>query len=406
MYAPISRYEDAVGMLQTQCRKKGVVYSLDHVHRFLEDTQNPHMALPPIVHIAGTNGKGSTLTFIASILEQSGYRVGTFTSPHIDCYTERISINGLPIAKQDFVRYLNKILWHPSSKQLTEFELLTAMSYGYFQDTSPDFIVYEVGLGGRLDATNVVSPVVSVITRVGYDHTAILGTTLRQIAHEKSGIIKPHTPVVTGLQAPEVDDVICHHAQRNHAPVIRVFRTANNDISAYKMNAPYQRDNIALAVGAVGQLAKQMGRTITTASSMSHGLSRAYLTGRYERMVIAGRSIIVDVAHNQMGILALLSAIDCEFSQQSPVFMLGIAQHKPAEPIVEPIAKRGYAIYYYTGTHCDWVPLQSIQHIVSGQSPIFPLSLPFSWSCFPKFQPIIITGSLYFVALLRRMNII
>ena len=171
------------------------------------------------VHIAGTNGKGSTAHTLASILQESGYRVGLYTSPHLVDFRERIRVDGLPISKEyvvDFVRRERPFFvpLHPSF-----FELTTAMAFQYFAHRRVDIAVVEVGLGGRLDCTNILSPLLSVITNISLDHTGFLGDTLEQIAREKAGIIKPHIPVVIGETTPETRPVFLETAQRNEADI-------------------------------------------------------------------------------------------------------------------------------------------------------------------------------------------
>ena len=194
-------------------------YDLARIGAFLARLGSPESDTPT-VHIAGTKGKGSTAAMCANILRCQGYRVGLYSSPHLHTFRERISINGVPIPEPRFAEVLEK-LWDPmleisalSDGRVTVFELLTSMGFSYFREEATDFNVIEVGLGGRLDATNVIIPSVSVITSLSLDHTRVLGNTIEEIAWEKAGIIKPGVPVVCAPQEPEAMRVIrdtCHH---------------------------------------------------------------------------------------------------------------------------------------------------------------------------------------------------
>jgi dihydrofolate synthase / folylpolyglutamate synthase len=197
-------------------------FNLTRMVEFLKLLGNPHQKYP-IVHVTGTKGKGSTSAMIASVLQQAGYSAGLYTSPHLVDYAERIQINGQPISHVDMVSLVDEL--KPVIAQvpeLTTFEITTALGFLYFARKQVDFAVVEVGLGGRLDSTNVVTPVVSVITTVSYDHQAILGNTLSEIAAEKGGIIKPGVPVVSASQNQEAAQVLARIAAERNSPIIVV----------------------------------------------------------------------------------------------------------------------------------------------------------------------------------------
>ena len=194
----------------------------------LERLDHPERRIKSI-HVGGTNGKGSTVAFLRSILESAGYRVGTFTSPYFEHFNERISINSQPISDQELIELTNVI--KPLADELdgtelggpTEFEVITAMSLYYFAKMSPvDVVVYEVGLGGRFDSTNVIHPLLSIITSIGLDHTAILGDTYEEIAFEKAGIIKNGVSVITGVKQPEALEVIRKKAVETKSPMYQL----------------------------------------------------------------------------------------------------------------------------------------------------------------------------------------
>ena len=194
--------------------RSGIVWDLKRVEKLLEKLGNPHLAART-VHIAGTKGKGSTSAMMASILKQAGYKVGLYTSPHLLSYTERIQVNGKPISEADWTTLVEKLQPHITAVneehefgELTTFEILTVMAFTHFRDVKADWQVMEVGIGGRLDATNVVKPEVCIITSISYDHMEVLGDTLAKIAGEKAGIVKAGVLVVSAPQNPEAMEVI------------------------------------------------------------------------------------------------------------------------------------------------------------------------------------------------------
>lgn len=199
-------------------------FNLDRMFTLLERLGNPHRAFG-VVHVAGTKGKGSTAAMIASVLRAAGYRTGFYTSPHLQEYTERIQVNGVEIGRDEFVALVEEIKPHAAAvEHITTFELTTALGFLYFARKRVDYAVVEVGLGGRLDATNVVDPLVSVITSLSYDHTAVLGNTLAEIAGEKAGIIKPGRAVILAPQKDEARLVVERIARERGAPLTEVGR--------------------------------------------------------------------------------------------------------------------------------------------------------------------------------------
>ncbi|OGW44075.1 MAG: hypothetical protein A2Y66_00170 [Nitrospirae bacterium RBG_13_41_22] len=200
-------------------QKHGIKFGLDNISRLISALDNPHKAFPS-VHVAGTNGKGSTSAIIASVLKAAGLKVGLFTSPHVVSFTERIRVNGEEMTEDDVIKLaeeIKSIVEHLGDFSPTFFEVVTAMALLYFKREKIDIAVIEVGMGGRLDATNIVIPEVSVITNISCDHKEFLGNTLKEIAHEKAGIIKREVPVVTSYQESEVIEVIEKKAAEKEA---------------------------------------------------------------------------------------------------------------------------------------------------------------------------------------------
>jgi len=205
-----------------------VKFSLSRIHALLKSLGDPHKK-SPVIHVAGSKGKGSVTAMVSSILYSNGYKVGMFSSPHIHTFRERIRVNGTPITEKEFIDLVDRI-W-PALQEIsrntnlgsvTLFEALTAMAFVHFKDVQTDFQVIEVGLGGKLDSTNVVDPTVSVITSISFDHMHILGDTLSKIAREKAGIIKVGVPVIVAPQSPEPMKVIRNMARTKCAPMVDV----------------------------------------------------------------------------------------------------------------------------------------------------------------------------------------
>jgi dihydrofolate synthase/folylpolyglutamate synthase len=307
-------------------------YDLRRMHELLVRLDNPHLKAAT-VHIAGTKGKGSTAAMIASTLTASGYRTGLYTSPHLIDLRERMRVDNALISRSVLVRLVNRLKKEIEAVnaraafgRLTTFEVLTALGLAWFAEEEVDFQVVEVGLGGRLDATNVVCPRVSVITTIGLDHTEVLGKTLPLIAAEKAGIIKPGVPVVSARQAPEVDDVIAAVCDRLGSPLIRVGReiTWRGDrpaggrqvvdiagrLGEYRVRLPllgeYQIANAAAAVGAL-EVLQEKGFHISI-SGIVRGLESVRWPGRFQ---VIGRQplIIADGAHNPAAALEFSRAV-------------------------------------------------------------------------------------------------
>lgn len=261
------------------------------------------------IHIAGTNGKGSVSIFVSSALKTAGYKVGTFVSPYIVDFCERIQINGEYISQEDLCRLSQRVI--DTKIDLTEFEFITAVGFLYFSENNIDIAVLETGLGGRFDATNVIdSPLVSVITKIGLDHTAVLGDTIEQIAKEKCGIIKGNTVVTTHTQPQAAYDVIKSYSQNVITPNINDLTNVNISVLGnsftyknqnYKTNlgGEYQIENALVAI----ETLKNCGLTITD-DNIKIGLERAFIPARLE-VVSQNPLIVIDGAHNPDGANAL-----------------------------------------------------------------------------------------------------
>ena len=310
-------FDEALEYLQGRLRI-GVKLGNDRFLALLERLGNPQNHLR-VIHIAGTKGKGSTTAMVASILSAAGYKVGAYLSPYVYDVRERVQINGEMISRSDFARWISAIQPHVEALErtdlgaTTEFELKTAVGLCYFAEQIVDFAVVEVGLGGRLDATNVISsPLVTVITNIGLDHTEILGETLGAIAAEKAGIIKPGIPCVTGVpvggEAWEVIERIC---RERHAPLVSI-QSPSDDLRSLtlttdrrtlngvhlRLRGAFQAQNAAAALTALDCIDAEALPQVSN-EAVRHGLETAWVPGRLQQ-VSEQPTVVVDVAHNEI----------------------------------------------------------------------------------------------------------
>lgn len=282
----------------------------------------------PSVHISGTNGKGSTAAFVEAILSKSGYKAGLYTSPHLIDVRERIQINREMISPDDLSRITEKIRSNlPDDRHLSFFEFMTLVSFMWFAEQKVDIAVIETGLGGRLDATNVITPKVSVITPISFDHTAHLGNTLKDIATEKCGIIKRGIPTVVAYQVPQVMDVIRRFCDDIGSPLC--LATPDEITSPLGLLGDHQKQNAACAVEAAGLLA-QAGFKI---KNVEEAIAETKWPGRIETVSTNPR-VIVDGAHNVAGAEMLASYVRHTIPREKAVLLLGVLADKDVSGIV------------------------------------------------------------------------
>jgi dihydrofolate synthase/folylpolyglutamate synthase len=319
-----------------------------------------------IVHVAGSKGKGSTSAMLAAVLTAAGYRAGRGLSPHLHTYRERIAVDGELISEADFVRLASRSLAaierlerdEPHLDRVTAFELLTAMSLDAFAVDGCDLAVIETGLGGTLDATNVIEPVASLITALDFEHTAVLGSTLAEIAANKAGIIKPGRPVAVAARDPEALAVITAAARAAHAPMLVAGRdwTVSGDWRSFSaqgawgtyrdlktgMAGIHQVENAGLAIAAV-HLLGDSGIPISE-SAIRSGLASAWLPGRFERVVWPeGPTLVLDGAHTPASAQALAATLASEFPGQSAIVVLGMMRDKDPAAFAAALAPVGGA---------------------------------------------------------------
>jgi dihydrofolate synthase/folylpolyglutamate synthase len=336
--------------------KAGAKFGLERMRILLAALGHPESA-NPCIHIAGTNGKGSTAAFLASIFQAAGYRTGLYTSPHLVAPTERIQIDGEPVTADEFsaafdrvhgiaeaLLHENRLDAHPSY-----FETITAMAFLVFSDRC-DRAVFEVGLGGRLDATNVVSPELCVITPVSYDHESFLGNTIESIAVEKAGILKPDIPVVLSRQNPAAEAVILNRARGLQCPVIRAADSGVTNIRLTPRETSFELDGHTFTSELAGRhqvdnalAAVLAARYLSIPLAAIHaGLQRARWPGRLER-ISTRPDFILDGAHNPAGAAALAAYIQ-EFYAHRPVWLVyGAMRDKAIDEVTSelfPLAER------------------------------------------------------------------
>lgn len=338
----------------------GIKLGLENITEFLARIGNPHHDLKSI-HVTGTNGKGSVCVFISEILRKSGLNVGLYTSPHLIDFTERIKINGRAISKRDVVRLgtelrrvMEAMTAESKEKQLTFFEFTTGLAFKYFAEKDIDIVVAEVGMGGRLDATNVLDPVISAITRIGLEHTNYLGSTIQDIAREKAGIIKQGTSVITCERKPDALSVIVSTCEKKSAPLKRIGR--DFDVSAVRQSLEgttfdysggmslmnlrtsllggYQAENAAAAIAIAEELAS--GGMRITEGDMRKGLLAARWPGRLD-VVSRDPLIVIDGSHNPDGVSTTVETLE-SFEMTPLTFVLGCMDDKDVRGIVEALS--------------------------------------------------------------------
>nr|MBN2277549.1 bifunctional folylpolyglutamate synthase/dihydrofolate synthase [candidate division Zixibacteria bacterium] len=321
----------------------GIKLGLENIAGFLDRIGNPQNRFRSI-HVAGTNGKGSTCAYIEAILRQAGYKTGIFTSPHLVDYRERIRIGGKQIDKKYVTDFVAKYRYVISRRHITFFEACTAMAFNYFADHKVDIAVVEVGLGGRLDATSTLTPLLSIITDISYDHTNILGDTLTKIAYEKAGIIKPGIPILTGVMKAEPLAEITRVSQERGAPLLCLKKNAFiengqpfrfdykfNDLTLKNLEPSlagnHQIRNAALAVAAADMLLP-MGFNLRS-RDIRIGLNKAVWPGRFQKLKRPGRPLIImDVGHNPGGIKSLVDCFRKLYPGRRADIVIGFVKNK------------------------------------------------------------------------------
>ena len=358
-------------------------YSLRHVEELLNRMGDPQLAARTI-HIAGTKGKGSVATMIAQVLSDSGYKTGLYTSPHLHTLRERISVDGSLISEAEFAAtmaevkpFIESMKQDTSFRQLTYFEALTALVFAYFKKKRVDFQVLEVGLGGRLDATNVARPVVCIITPISLDHTQILGNSLEEIAREKGGIIKSGCWVVLSPQPEEAASVITDICREKEAKVVQVGKditwpkiggdlhhqslAIEGRTSKYQVSIPllgdFQLENAAAAVAALEILSSE-GFAIS-AADIAQGLARVKWPGRFQ-ILQQHPTVLVDGAHNVASMKGLVNNIKAYFSYKRIFLVFGTSCDKDIPGIINELVALSPQVIVTRTAHSRAAPLSTL----------------------------------------------
>jgi dihydrofolate synthase/folylpolyglutamate synthase len=383
-------YKEALAWLYGT-QRFGIKLGLENVERLLRELHLPGKD-QRIFHVAGTNGKGSVCAMIDSICRAAGYRTGLFISPHLVTYRERIRVNGRMIDKNEVAEGLTAIRetirdWdrHP-----TFFEITTALALHHFKFSNCELIVLETGLGGRLDATNALAPVVSVIAPIGYDHEKWLGNTLEAIAAEKAGIIKPSVPVVSARQEPAAEKVLRARATECDAP-LEFVSTATDCRYNVGLAGQHQKENAALALAAL-----RAGKIVVSEDAIARGLAEVEWPARFQRW---DERTVIDGAHNPAGAQVLAETWREQFRNQRGTVILAVLREKNVDGIcraLAPIAAR--FILPQIRAERALPPNELVPHLSDVGLPrsvvsSFPESLE---SARANPDPILITGSLHF----------
>lgn len=401
----------------------GVKPGLKRMEWMLEKLDHPEGKLTA-VHIAGTNGKGSTLSFMRHVLQEEGLQVGTFTSPYLERFEERISLNGQPISEAELVLVANQV--RPLVEELaqtplgspTEFEVITTMMFVYFGSrVQPDVCLIEVGLGGRLDSTNIVTPILSIITMIGHDHMHILGSTLGEIAFEKAGIIKARVPVIVGALETNTKKVIQEVATEKQAPLHSIgegFSYSNSTLHSFvyddgkavtyqmKMLGEHQHHNASLALKAVDMVGSFLGKQIK-ASSKHRGILETRWPGRLEVMQ---ENVLIDGAHNQEGYEALAHALKGIAGDKTIHLLVASTVEKDMSLLIKAMNNVNVHYYFTTFPFHRAAPAKQLYD----QANVTAKSIELDWKTFlsqlrvkaTDQDLIVVTGSLYFISDVRR----
>ncbi len=371
-------YDEAIKKINS-LNKFGSRLGLERVRRLLNMIGNPQDSLK-FVHVAGTNGKGSVCFMLSSVLKESGCKTGTFISPHIEDLRERIQINGELISKNKICEileylevYLNNSIFE--SDPITEFELTTIIAFKYFKDENCDIVVLETGMGGRLDATNVIKkPLCSVITTISLDHTKILGSTVLEIAREKFGIIKPNSTVVLGLnQNGEIYELakdICKKRKskfliakkinfiKESIPGEMIFKYKDSKLFL-PLYGEYQKDNVAIVLSVIDVLNDEF---VISNESVVKGLSKVSIPCRME-IINNSPLIILDSAHNVGGVEALKNFIEKKLTNKNVIGIVGVFADKDVEGMFKTLSGSFSKVITIKSDSSRAMPLQDITSI-------------------------------------------
>lgn len=403
-------------------------FGLERMERLLELRRNPHLQLP-VIHIAGTNGKGSTIAHLRQLLEVRDLRVGTFTSPYLVSYNEQITINGNAISDQDLQQLLSlyqDLLAQHAMQGVTEFEIVTTLAYDYFVQQQVDVAIIEVGMGGLLDSTNVCQPLLTAITTVGLDHVALLGDSLEAIAEQKAGIIKLGVPIVTGRLEPEALAVVEQKAAEKDAPLFswsQAYQVEPQESeegecfsfsNAYRAKDSYQTalmglhqaDNAGLALHLCDLYCQLQSLPLLTKEEVERALLAAEWPGRLER-VSDQPLILLDGAHNPHALRSLAATLDQHYPTYRKHILFACIQTKALDDMVELLQKIPKAAISLTAFDDPRSFSKESMQALAEQQGLSYKEWPDYLSDYLALEHesdelLLITGSLYFLAQVRK----
>ena len=372
--SPISSYAAAVGYLKSG-KSRGVRFGLERMRELSKALGDPHAQIP-CIHIAGTNGKGSVAAMLEAILREAGWRTGLYTSPHLVRLGERIQVNRRPLAEDEITGYVREMV--PVVTQLESaagpdaapsyFEFMTAMAFLHFVQQGCDVAVIEVGMGGRQDATNVVTPLASVITSIGLDHCEVLGGSVAAIAREKAGIIKPRCPVIIGHLPAEAEQVVRKVAGENEAPVkavIDVFGDNVADYPATNLEGRHQRVNAGVAAVAAGLLP---ARWRINGAGIERALRQVNWPARWQRRFASGRLVIIDSSHNAEGAGTLDASLGRLVAEtgRSPIVVVGVLGLARAQALMEVVCRHARHLHLVVPAQARACSFDQLRALVPG----------------------------------------
>lgn len=324
--------------------------------------EHPHRTFKSI-HVAGTNGKGSTSHILASVLQSAGYKVGLYTSPHLLDFRERIKVNGQLITEKNVIQFIERHAAYFESEQISFFEMTVGMAFSHFRERQVDYAIVEVGLGGRLDATNIIMPVLSVITNIGLDHTEFLGTTRTQIAKEKAGIIKSGIPVVVGQKDKETQKVFEEIALKQSAKL--TFVKVQNQHWETDLNGVYQAQNIQTALTALACLDVHKIDLNTLKQGLKNVISNTGLLGRWQ-IIADSPQLILDVGHNKEGLSFLATELQ-KLAFDHLHLIMGFVKGKKVVDLISLFPSE--ASFYLSSPKIDRaIPLSTLKAELTGSS--------------------------------------
>lgn len=402
---------------------RGMVFGLDTMRALMQALGNPQERLK-FIHIAGTNGKGSVLAYLSTILKEAGYRTGLYCSPALFSYEEKIQVNGQNISKQMVAEGLTEIRNVIETLQIspTVFEIETALAFWFFEKEACEIVVLETGLGGDLDATNIVTTTIcSVITSISFDHKKILGNTLEEIAAHKAGIIKKNTPVVMLKQSEEAELVIQKRCEELHCKLVEadgkdariLFATVRSQVIFYKkyekllthLLGVFQADNIAVVIETI-EVLRSLGYLITD-QQLRDGIAHTRWRGRMER-ISSSPLIFMDGAHNPDGAYKLKKSLEQYFAGDKYHLIIGVLADKDYQAMLEILLPKAKDVITITPEVKRALPAQTLKEAVKSIMPLINVkavsSLKEAWNMAVKREGevTVICGSLSFLGELDR----